>query len=105
VVEVVDADKAFIPQGGVLMRSDIEATDDATLLHDQHDRMYGGEGDMHYLGLQHQNPLKCQFLQIPYIHHSILTARRQSTVPGRCLRAGQFEMRLPHIPNDLKLTF
>lgn len=30
------------------MRPDVEATDDAGLLHDQHDRMYGREGYMYY---------------------------------------------------------
>ena len=52
-VDIIDPDKALIPQSGVLMRSDVEATDDTSLLYDQHDGVYGREGDMHYLRRQH----------------------------------------------------
>lgn len=54
---------------------------------------------------QHQDSLKSQFLQIPYIDHSILAASCKSAISGRCLSTGEFKMSLTHIADNLKLTF
>lgn len=55
--------------------------------------------------LQNQNSFKSQFLQIPNVDHSVFTASRKGAVPRRRLGTCQLEVSLPHISDDLELTF